>query len=163
MEVNVLYIIYRISTAACRRPAIIEVITTIEKVDELKALINSETIAALLKLDYSRYMGVIVFQGFRGVGPRAININQVRYDGRVVYLHSTFTEPGEIKTMLTTSPYHVIKIQKPPGIGDNWWTTFILYDKGRKVAVRRAIIPEAVEPPAVISPLSPLKNKEKEE
>ncbi len=142
----------------------IKIITSSEEVDTLKNLISSEAIESLSKLDYSYYVGIILFHGVRGNGGYQINVNKVMYDGMDMYIYSTFTEPApdELVTMDVTSPYHIVKIEKPYGIEDNWWTTFILYDEDQEVARHRVTIPKTIAPSSIISPLSPLKNKEME-
>jgi hypothetical protein len=76
--------------------------------------ITVEAIIKLKELDYENSFALIVFQGWKDSGGYNVQIERIVQAGKTVNIYAQFDEPKpeEERTLIVTSPYHLIKIQK---------------------------------------------------
>jgi hypothetical protein len=93
-------------------PGII-IISSKEDVADLPAG-SDEAIGKLQKLDYEQSFALIVFQGEQGTGGFVVTIERITRVGTTinVYVQFHIPKPEEEKTLVVTSPYHLVQVQK---------------------------------------------------
>jgi hypothetical protein len=93
-------------------PGII-IISNKEDVADLPAG-SDEAIGILQELDYKQSFALIVFQGEQGTGGFVVTIERITRVGTTIHVYVQFhiPKPEEEKTLVVTSPYHLVKIQK---------------------------------------------------
>lgn len=95
------------------KPGLI-VITALEEVANLDALITSEAQARLAGLSYDEYFVIAVFQGRKPTTGYGMRIERITRQGSAVtiYAHFSAPEPDEEKAPEETSPYCLVQVQK---------------------------------------------------
>lgn len=93
----------------------------------------------ITQTDFSAYFVAVIYQGRKATTKYSVEVLDVRQVDRIITIYALFheprqAEPGEIVSVnpLVTSPYCMVKIQKPePTRGD---FTFVLIANGQEVA-----------------------------
>lgn len=96
-----------------KQPGLI-VITTLEKVANLDALVTSEAQARLQSLNYDAYFVIAVFQGWKPTDGYDIQVERITHLGEKVTVFVRLQEPppDRKKNDIVTSPYHLVQVQK---------------------------------------------------
>lgn len=96
-----------------KQPGLI-VITTLEKVANLDALVTSEAQARLQSLNYDAYFVIAVFQGWKPTDGYGIQIERITHlgDKVTVFIRLQEPPPDRKKNDIVTSPYHLVQVQK---------------------------------------------------
>lgn len=87
----------------------------------------------LNNLDFGQYLAVAVFQGFKPTTEYGVEIKRIVRSGNIITFNAHFTkrDPNLQAGDITTSPYHLVKIQKADLHGE---FRFILRADGRVIA-----------------------------
>jgi len=95
----------------------------------------------LKDIDYSQFYVVAVFQGRKPTGAYEVEIQGIRWQDDVVTIYSRFAtpEPGQERTLVETSPYHLVKIRKGKNMRGEF--EFVLDVDGKEVVRKTHFIP----------------------
>jgi hypothetical protein len=77
-------------------------------------------------VDFGKEIVVAVFLGSRPTAGFAVEIVDARADGAALVVHYRETRPaaGGITAQVLTSPYHIVAVPRPAGVGDVKDVTF---------------------------------------
>jgi len=94
----------------------------------------------LKDIDYGQFYVVAVFQGRKPSGAYGVEIQSFRLQDDVVTIYSCFAtpKPGQERTLVVTSPYHLVKKSKENLVGKE--VEFVLLADGAEVARQRVTI-----------------------
>jgi hypothetical protein len=94
-------------------------VTSREETAQLEDWVSPEAMDQLSQLDFARYFAIALFRGPQASSGYDTIIERVaRRDGKVV-VYAQFWEPSPYYSVLdtVTTPYHVIKVRKDDGVG----------------------------------------------
>lgn len=96
-----------------KQPGLI-VITTLEEVANLDALVTPETQARLQSLNYDADFVLAVFQGWKPTDGYDIQVERITHlrDKVTVFVRLQEPPPDRKKNDIVTSPYHLVQVQK---------------------------------------------------
>ena len=95
----------------------------------------------LKDIDYDHFCVVAVFQGHKPTGAYEVEIQRIRRQDDVVTIYARFAtpEPGQERTLVETSPYHLVKIRKGEDMRGQF--EFVLNVDGKEVVRKTHFIP----------------------
>ncbi len=87
--------------------------------DTLDGWIADSAKAKLKTVDYTKFLAVTVFQGWKPTGGFGIEVVRISRLGQTVDVATDFHEPvpGVQRTDIVTSPYHLVQLEKPSAAG----------------------------------------------
>ena len=91
---------------------------------------SDEAIHKLQELDYENFFALIVFQGRKDSGGYDVQIERVAPVETTINVYAQFNEPkpNEVITLVATSPFHLVKIQKTGEWGQEFLFQVIVGD-----------------------------------
>ncbi len=117
------------------------VVTTPEQVPELKGYVYSSVVQQVSQIDFSTYLILAVFQGYRGASGYSVDVEEIMRKDRTITVHARFLDPDPEKPTveITSSPYYVLKVEKPPDLHGE--LTFVLIANGMEIERETSVIP----------------------
>ncbi len=81
---------------------------------QLSDYIDTEAKAAIQNVDFSEYFVIVALQGYGVVFERDIDIQRIWQNDNFVYVQAYFgvPDPEDTTGPMTTSPYHMVKVNK---------------------------------------------------
>ncbi len=97
------------------------VVSRLEEVDSLNGLVTEEAKGKLQMLDYSQYFVLLVLQGWKPTTGYKVDVDRIIRLGNTVNIYAQFQEPkpGVKKASAITSPYHLMRVRKMGGWGQD--------------------------------------------
>jgi hypothetical protein len=119
----------------------ITMVTSQEEVSILQNEILPRDIEQVLDCDFSEYVVLVIFRGYRGIGDCSIEVIGVTQDDDVITVDARFLEPDprEVLKTIETSPYYVLKIKKAPDLRGEF--IFVLIADSKEIMRQSRVIP----------------------
>jgi hypothetical protein len=129
------------------------VVTSSQQVSELQDYVYSFVLQQVSETDFSTYLILAVFQGYRGVSNYSIDVEDVVRQGRTITVYTEFLDPdpAEVIVNITSSPYYVLKVKKPLDLYGE--VTFVLIANDTEIDRETSEISPDYTPPNPESPI----------
>lgn len=90
------------------------VIGSLQDTAQLEGHVYPEVLKSVRQVDFSRYIVLGVFRGFRGTTGYGVEVDDVRLDSGEVVVYARFTDPpkNEVLGQLVTSPYVLLRVER---------------------------------------------------
>ena len=82
--------------------------------------------------DFGAYFIIAVFQGLKRSFNYEVTIERIVQSDNSIKVYVRFEEPGDLVNPMMSSPYHVVRVEKPPEI-DGKEVQFILVANGKDI------------------------------
>jgi hypothetical protein len=94
-------------------------VTSRDGTAQLESMVSPEAMDQLVRLNFERYFAIALFRGRQASSGYDTIIERVARQGDEVVVYAQFWEPSPYYSVLdvATSPYHVIKVRKDDGVG----------------------------------------------
>jgi hypothetical protein len=101
----------------------------------------SEHLSLIADVDFSTHFVAIIYQGEKGSTDYSVEVIDVKQAGDKIVLCAQLHEPipHQVRGQMVTSPYYVVKIERPEGSGDAF--TFVLLDGDEEIVRQTETIP----------------------
>jgi len=101
----------------------------------------SEHLSLIADADFSTHFVAIIYQGEKGSTGYSVEVIDVKQEGDRIVLCAQLHEPipHQVRGQMVTSPYYVVKIERPEGSGDAF--TFVLLDGDEEIVRQTETIP----------------------
>jgi hypothetical protein len=117
------------------------VVTTPEQVSELQGYVYSTVLQQVSETDFSTYLILAVFHGYRGASNYSIEVEEIGQKDRTIIVYAKFLDPDpkEPTVEITSSPYYVLRVKKSTDLHGEF--TFVLMADDKEIERETVIIP----------------------
>jgi hypothetical protein len=79
----------------------------LQKINSANSIINN---FSAMKIDFSKYILIAIFDKLRGRGGYEIEINNIEENSEEIFISIGHKQPKEISISVMTQPYHIVKM-----------------------------------------------------